>query len=144
MKSRARKMLVAASAVAAVATAGAMAGTVATGATDDRTPGPQSREGASIREFLEREQPVNATVARRARAAAVAAAGGGTAGDVDTDREGGATYEVEVTRDSGPEVEVLLDSGFDVVGVDRERDSGEARDDEGPDDDSPDDEAEDD
>ncbi len=37
MTSRATKMLVAASAVAAVAIAGAMAGTVATGATDDRT-----------------------------------------------------------------------------------------------------------
>ena len=60
------------------------------------------------------ETAVTGTAATKAQAAAVKAAGGGTAGDVTTDY-GGNGYEVTVTKSDGSTVEIHLDSSFAVI-----------------------------
>jgi len=59
---------------------------------------------------------IDGTTATRARAAAVAATGG-EPGHIERDGENGATYEVEVTKPDGSQVDVRLDERFDVVVV---------------------------
>ena len=59
---------------------------------------------------------IDSTTAARARAAAVAATGG-EPGHIERDGEKGATYEVEVTKPDGSQVDVRLDERFDVVAV---------------------------
>lgn len=61
------------------------------------------------------EKAVTGDAADRAKAAAVKAAGGGTAGEVTTDYFGD-SYEVTVTKSDGSKVESHLDSSFDVMG----------------------------
>lgn len=51
----------------------------------------------------------------RAGSAAVEAAGGGTVTDSETSDDPGETYEVEVTKDDGTEVDVALDGDYRVV-----------------------------
>ena len=65
-------------------------------------------------------EPVTGREAEQARAAAVRAAGGGTAGAAESDSGNGARYEVEVTRKDGSKVDVDLDEAFNVVAVDRD------------------------
>jgi hypothetical protein len=60
------------------------------------------------------EKPVTGEAADKAKAAAVEAAGGGTAGDVTTDYFGDG-YEVTVTKSDGSSVEIHLDSSFKVM-----------------------------
>jgi len=60
------------------------------------------------------EKPVTGDAATKAQAAAVKAAGGGTAGDVTTDYFGNG-YEVTVTKSDGSTVEIHLDSSFNVM-----------------------------
>lgn len=60
------------------------------------------------------EKPVTGSAADQARAAAVKAVGGGTAGAVTTDMRG-AGYEVTVTKSDGSKVEVHLNSAFQVL-----------------------------
>jgi hypothetical protein len=69
-------------------------------------PGTPSHEGA--------EKAVTGSAAAKAQAAAVKAAGGGTAGQVTTDF-GGRGYEVTVTKSNGTKTEIHLDSSFNVV-----------------------------
>jgi hypothetical protein len=69
-------------------------------------PGTASHEDA--------EKPVTGGDAAKAQAAAVKAAGGGTAGDVTTDYFGKG-YEVTVTKSDGSKVEYHLDSSFQVM-----------------------------
>jgi hypothetical protein len=59
------------------------------------------------------EKPVTGTAADKARAAAVKAVGGGTAGAVTTDVSGNG-YEVTVTKPDGSKVEVHLDQSFNL------------------------------
>jgi len=59
------------------------------------------------------EKPVTGDDAEKAKAAAVEALGGGTAGDVTTDYFGKG-YEVTVTKSDGSKVEIHLDSSFEV------------------------------
>lgn len=73
----------------------------------------------------------------RVAAAAVEAAGGGEAIDVETSDDRGAAYEVEVRREDGTELDVSLDQDLDVV-----QQEADDTDDEGRDDDGRDDEAE--
>lgn len=61
------------------------------------------------------EKAVTGEAATKAQAAAVKAAGGGTAGDVTTNYFGRG-YEVTVTKSDGSKVEIHLDSSFDVMG----------------------------
>jgi hypothetical protein len=60
------------------------------------------------------ETPVTGSAATKAQAAAVKAVGSGTAGAVTTDftKDG---YEVTVTKSDGTQVEVHLDSSFNVM-----------------------------
>ena len=51
----------------------------------------------------------------RAEKAALAQTGGGKVTDSEPDSEKGATYEVEVTKDGGGQVDVRLDDQFKVV-----------------------------
>ncbi len=60
------------------------------------------------------EKPVTGDAAAKARAAAVEAAGGGTAGAVTTDYVGKG-YEVAVTKSDGSKVEYHLDGSFRVL-----------------------------
>ncbi|MGZ4311305.1 MAG: PepSY domain-containing protein [Solirubrobacteraceae bacterium] len=60
------------------------------------------------------EKPVTGAAADKARAAAVKAVGGGTAGAVTTDFTGSG-YETTVTKSNGSTVEVHLDSSFRVM-----------------------------
>ena len=60
------------------------------------------------------EKAVTGDAATKAQAAAVKAAGGGTAGDVTTDYTGDG-YEVTVTKSDGSTVEMHLDSSFNVM-----------------------------
>jgi hypothetical protein len=53
----------------------------------------------------------------RARAAALAITGGGTANAVERDSENGASWEVEVTRRDGKTVDVRLDERYELVVV---------------------------
>jgi hypothetical protein len=64
----------------------------------------------------EHEQALTGEAADRAQAAAVKAAGGGTAGDVTTDYSGDG-YEVTVTKSDGSKVEIHLDHSFDVLAL---------------------------
>ncbi len=61
------------------------------------------------------EQAVAGAAADKAKAAAVKAVGGGTAGDVTTNYFGGG-YEVTVTKSDGSKVEIHLDGSFDAIG----------------------------
>jgi uncharacterized membrane protein YkoI len=63
----------------------------------------------------EHEKAVTGEAADKAKAAALKAVGGGTAGDVTTDYFGNG-YEVTVTESDGSKVEVHLDSSFNVLG----------------------------
>lgn len=58
--------------------------------------------------------------ADKARAAALAHVGGGTAGSVERDSEDGAAWEVEVTRPDGTTVDVLLGADYRVLAVESE------------------------
>jgi hypothetical protein len=60
------------------------------------------------------EKAVTGNAAAKAQAAAVKAAGGGTAGDVTTDYFGDG-YEVTVTKSDGSKIEIHLDSSFGVM-----------------------------
>jgi len=60
------------------------------------------------------EKPVTGDAATKAQAAAVKSLGGGTAGVVTTDFTG-TGYEVTVTKTDGTQVEVHLDSAFNVM-----------------------------
>jgi len=61
------------------------------------------------------EQAVTGDAADRAKAAALQAVGGGTAGDVTTDYFGKG-YEVTVTKSDGSTVEIHLDDSFNAMG----------------------------
>jgi uncharacterized membrane protein YkoI len=73
------------------------------------------------------EGTVTGPDADRAAAAALAETGG-TVNAVERDSEGGATWEVEVTRPDGTTVDVRLDARYRVVAVDRDgEDEGPGR-----------------
>jgi uncharacterized membrane protein YkoI len=61
---------------------------------------------------------LSADLRTRLKAAALAQTGGGTVSAMERDNEKGATYEVEVQRPDGSQVDVRLDDQLDVVAVD--------------------------
>jgi hypothetical protein len=73
-------------------------------------------------------EPLRGATLDRASAVALEAAGGGRVTETEHDSEDGATYEVEVTKPDGSQVDVRLDGAFNVVVV--EGDHEEANDDE--------------
>jgi hypothetical protein len=63
--------------------------------------------------------------ADRAKAAAVAHLGGGTANAVERDSEKGATWEVEVAKAGGGTADVRLDAAYKVVAVESDSESAD-------------------
>ena len=126
MFSKARKLALGVAALTGAAVGGAVvagaatshSGTSATTTTATRPghPPPAIRNmpapGTAAHENA--EKPVTGDAATKAQAAAVKAAGGGTAGDVTTDYFGNG-YEVTVTKSDGSTVEIHLDSSFNVM-----------------------------
>ena len=75
------------------------------------------------------DESVTGPSADRAKRAALAVTGGGTASEVEREAEDGGIWEVEVTKPDGQTVEVHLDANYDAVGV--EGDSEESDSEEG-------------
>jgi hypothetical protein len=69
------------------------------------------------------DENVTGPAADRARAAALAHVGQGQVVGVEREAEGGAVWEVEITRKDGSTVEVALDENYKVVGSGAEEDS---------------------
>lgn len=63
-------------------------------------------------------EPLTGSTLQRASAAALQVTGGGRVNETEHDSEKGATYEVEVTKPDGSQVDVRLDGSFKVVAVD--------------------------
>src|SRR5688500_9649822 len=84
--------------------------------------------------FDDGDAGIGGPAAERAKAAALAITGGGTANAVERDSEDGATYEVEVTKPDGRTVDVRLDAKYDLVKVegDSEREGEPDGEQEGP------------
>src|SRR5438270_3807801 len=93
----------------------AVSGTFAAGTTPTATTtqGAPSFPAHGSAAHEDAEKPVTGSAATQAKAAAVKYVGGGTAGDVTTDFQGGG-YEVTVTKADGSSVEVHLDNAFNV------------------------------
>jgi hypothetical protein len=71
---------------------------------------------------------IGGPAAERAKAAALAITGGGTANAVERDSEDGATYEVEVTRKDGTTVDVRLDESFALVVIEGDSEENDSTD----------------
>jgi len=85
-------------------------------ATAGQTPSaPRNMPAPGTATHEDHEKAVTGDAAAKARAAAIKAVGGGTAGDVTTDYFGNG-YEVTVTKSDGSKVEIHLDSSFDAMG----------------------------
>jgi hypothetical protein len=125
MQSKVRKLGLSVAALSGAAVGGAavagaatsQSGTAAARAAASGTPPPALRNmpapGTAAHE--DHEHAVTGDAADQAKAAAVKAVGGGTAGDVTTDYFGNG-YEVIVTKSDGSKVEIHLDSSFGVMG----------------------------
>jgi hypothetical protein len=120
MLSKLKKVGLGVAAVSGAAVGGAAVAGAATshsGTTPTATGQPPARNmpapGTASHE--DNEQAVTGDAATKAQAAAVKAAGGGTAGDVTTDYFGSG-YEVTVMKSDGSKVEIHLDSSFNAVG----------------------------
>jgi hypothetical protein len=118
MKDKLKKIVLGVAALAALALGGsAIAG--ATSGGDDSS-----------------DKALTGDILNKASKAALAETGGGTIGQTETDNEKGATYEVEVTKPDGTQVDVRLDDQFKVVAVDGDSEESGAEEnaaDEGPD-----------
>jgi hypothetical protein len=79
--------------------------------------------------FDDGDAGISGPAAERAKAAALAITGGGTANAVERDSEQGATYEVEVTRRDGTTVDVRLDESFKLVVIDGDSEANDSADD---------------
>jgi uncharacterized membrane protein YkoI len=64
------------------------------------------------------DDTLSGSTLERASSAALTEVGEGTVTGTETSDDAGTSYEVEVTRDDGTEVDVELDESFDVVRVD--------------------------
>ena len=69
------------------------------------------------------------------KAAAVKAAGGGKALEVELQDDGAGVYEVEVRREDGSQIEVHLDAQFQSVGTAADDDTGSGSEEDGSSDD---------
>ena len=96
----------------AVASATTSATTPDSSTTQSPTAANRPAHGAAAHENA--EKPVTGSAATKAEAAAVKAAGSGTATEVTTDFRGNG-YEVTVKKSDGSTVEIHLDSSFNVV-----------------------------
>ena len=70
-------------------------------------------------------QAITGEAKTRAEKAALAETGGGKVNETELDNENGATYEVEVAKTDGTQVDVRLDDKFNVVVVEGDSESDE-------------------
>jgi len=97
-----------------IGTAGAQTSSTPSSSSNDAANGAQpSFPAHGSPEHEDAETPVTGDAATKAQDAAVNSVGSGTAGDVTTDFSGNG-YEVTVTKSDGTQVEVHLDSSFNV------------------------------
>jgi hypothetical protein len=102
-------------AVGGAAVAGAATSHSGSGATiGQRPPALRNMPMPGTAAHEDAEKPVTGDAATKAKAEAVEAAGGGTAGDVTTDYFGNG-YEVTITKSDGSTVEIHLDSSFNAM-----------------------------
>jgi uncharacterized membrane protein YkoI len=94
------------------AAAGATSGSGAQGRQPDPT-----RAGGHVGANGKTEQALSGDVAAKVKAAAEAKVPGGTVLRVETDVDHGSAYEAHVRRADGTEVEVLVNSDFEVTAV---------------------------
>lgn len=80
--------------------------------------------GVAVATSDDGDATVSGPQAARATAAALDAAGGGRANSLERDSENGATWEVEVTRPDGSTVDVRLDTAYQVVVIEGDREDG--------------------
>jgi Ni/Co efflux regulator RcnB len=131
VSSRLKRLLLIVAAVAALGLGGAALAAATAGdddaregvresaADDDRDDANEPGDHDDAGELPKR--PVDGTAADRARSAAVVAAGGGSASEVErTDERDG--YKVQVERRDGERLEVHLDRGFGKVSVESDAD----------------------
>jgi hypothetical protein len=78
--------------------------------------------------FGDGDAGISGPAAERAKAAALAITGGGTANAVERDSEDGATYEVEVTRKDGTTVDVRLDESLGLVVIEGDSEANDSSD----------------
>jgi hypothetical protein len=102
-------------AVAGAATSHSSASTAPPAASGKPPPALRDMPAPGTAAHEDHEKAVTGEAADKAKAAAVKAVGGGTAGDVTTDYFGNG-YEVTVTKADSSKVEIHLDSSFDVMG----------------------------
>ena len=113
MSNRLKKVLITAAALAALALGGSALAGAASG-------------GGS--EAGDRSEAITGDAKARAEKAALAETGGGTVNQSELDNENGATYEVEVAKTYGSQVDVRLDEHFDVVAVESDSEKGDGGD----------------
>ena len=94
-----------------------MGGAALAGATSGGN-GNAAQERSEAADDGEGTQGLGPDLRARLKAAALAQTGGGTVGAMERDSEKGATYEVEVKRPDGSQVDVRLDDQLDIVAVD--------------------------
>jgi uncharacterized membrane protein YkoI len=104
---RLKKLLLGLAAVAALA----MGGAALAGATSEEP---------------EQDQSLGADLHARLEAAALAETGGGKVNAMERDGEKGATYEVEVAKPDGTQVDVRLDDQLGIVAVDADGEHDES------------------
>ena len=73
----------------------------------------------------DKSEAISGGAKTRAEKAALAETGGGKVNESELDNENGATYEVEVTKPDGSQVDVRLDGSFNVVVVEGDSESDE-------------------
>jgi uncharacterized membrane protein YkoI len=111
MTNKLKKVLITVAALAALALGGsALAGAASGGGESDAGDASTAITGAAK---------------AKAEQAALAATGGGKVNQTELDNENGATYEVEVAKTDGSQVDVRLDDEFDVVVVEGDSESDE-------------------
>src|ERR1700712_3614174 len=99
MTNRLKKVLITVAALAALALGGAALAGAASGGTDTG----------------DTSQAITGDAKAKAERDALAETGGGKVNQTELDNENGATYEVEVAKTDGSQVDVRLDGSFKVV-----------------------------
>ena len=109
---------IAAGATAVVAVAAIAVASPSATRGDDATPNPSATSAPQQHdEQRTPETPLTGAAAEDASAAALEAVPGGTVLRVETDSDGGGTYEAHVRKSDGTEVIVLMDEDFTVTSV---------------------------
>jgi uncharacterized membrane protein YkoI len=110
MTAKLKRVLITVAALAALALGGAAIAGAASGG--------ESEAGDT-------SKPIAGDAKAQAETAALAATGGGKVNQTELDNENGATYEVEVAKTDGSQVDVRLDDNFKVIAAESDGDKGD-------------------